>query len=360
MKTRGVDLFTVMIPARLLLILLLVVSAGIPAVASQEESWVFCYRVGCGDCDRALPLVQAYIAAHPDRTIELCDLNANATATERYHELASRYGVQPGVPVLFADGQVVQGVEPIRTFLSGVPAPTSTPAKNASPQFVLTPLVVASAGLVDGINPCAFAVLALLLGTLAASGTRRRVLVLGGAYTVGVMLCYLGAGLGIIAMVGAAGIAPVFRLVSGAVSSALGLYFLLSAVLPGATIRPAIPERGRDAAGRWIGAMRSAGPVAAFGLGIGVGLIELPCTGGIYLGVLGLLADGALTEALPLLVLYNISFVLPLVLIVLAVAGGLATSSVDRWRETRRRLVLGITGFIMIALGAALLIRELL
>ncbi len=54
----------------------------------------------------------------------------------------------------------------------------------------------------DGINPCAFAVLALLLGALTVAGTRRRVLVIGGAYTIGVFACYLAAGFGITAFVG--------------------------------------------------------------------------------------------------------------------------------------------------------------
>jgi cytochrome c biogenesis protein CcdA len=75
--------------------------------------------------------------------------------------------------------------------------------------------------------------------------------------------------------------------------------------------------------------------------------------------VLGLLAGGALADAMPLLVLYNLFFVLPLVLIVGAVAFGLAPSAVDEWRSGRRRLVLGISGVVMVVLGLALLFAEL-
>ena len=75
--------------------------------------------------------------------------------------------------------------------------------------------------------------------------------------------------------------------------------------------------------------------------------------------MLGLLAGGALADAVPLLVLYNLFFVLPLVLIVGAVAFGLTPSAVDEWRETRRRTVLGISGLMMVVLGLALLAAEL-
>lgn len=51
-----------------------------------------------------------------------------------------------------------------------------------------------------------------------------------------------------------------------------------------------------------------------------------PCTGAIYLGVLGMLAGGALADAVLLLVVYNLFFVLPLVRIVGAVAFGLSPS----------------------------------
>ena len=83
-----------------------------------------------------------------------------------------------------------------------------------------------------------------------------------------------------------------------------------------------------------------------------MGLVELPCTGAIYLGVLGMLAGGALADAVPLLVLYNLFFVLPLVRIVGAVAFGLSPSAVDEWRGDRRRLVHTVSGILMVLLGA--------
>jgi cytochrome c biogenesis protein CcdA len=342
---------------RAVVALLLVLALVLPC-AAVDDGWVFAYRPGCGDCDRTLPAVQAWQANHTAQAIEYLDLNAGPDAVLRFEDLANRSGTRPHIPALFlGDDRAVMGGTEIRAFLENAAAPANATGTAPPP---LTPLAVVGAGLVDGINPCAFAVLALLLGALAASGTRRRVLVLGGAYTLGVFACYLAAGFGIVAVVGAAGFAPAFRLAAGTVAIVLGVAVLAASVLQRRELAPAITARGKERIAGWLEKAPAAGPVAALALGIGVALVELPCTGGVYLGVLGLLAGGAMADALPLLVLYNLCFVLPLALIVGGVALGLAPSAVDEWRGARRRAVLGVSGFVMVALGVAVLAQALL
>ncbi len=350
-------------PGLLLLLAALIILGGIvPATAESSDSWVFAYRPGCGDCDRALPLVEAYRSAHPEQPIEFLTLSSDPATTARFNALVEQHGARIGVPVLFTANRVVQGLEPIRTFLVAPEAVATTPRPPLTNGGItpLTPALVASAGLVDGINPCAFAVLALLLGTLSVTGTRRRAVILGGAYTAGIFLCYLAAGLGIVTVVGIAGVVSAFRIGAGVMALLLGIVVFLSAALPDGPFRVTIPDVGRKAAGRWIASLQTAGPIAAFLLGIGLGLVELPCTGGVYLGVLGLLAGGSLSDALPLLVLYNLCFVAPLVLIVGAFAGGMGPGLIDAWREERRRLVLGVSGAVMMGIGLVLLAQELL
>ncbi len=351
------------------LLVILLLAAAVPLAAAADEAWTFAYRPGCGDCDRALPLVQAYMANHTEQPVELLDLNGGQEALKRYTNLSQEAnrtaGIRTHVPALFAGEHIVVGSKEIRVFLEETapyltPAPRNTTANGTADATALTPLAVATAGLVDGINPCAFAVLALLLGALAVAETRRRVLTIGAAYTLGVFVVYLAAGFGITAVVGATGLAPAFRLLAGAVALVVGCAVLAAAVLERRELAPAITARGRERIAVWLERAPTAGIAAALALGIGVGLVELPCTGGIYLAVLGLLAGGALADAVPLLVLYNLFFVLPLVLIIGAVAFGLSPSSVDEWRGERRRLVLGVSGLVMVALGAVLLAAELL
>jgi glutaredoxin len=170
-----------------LVFLLLLLSAVVLPAAAADDTWVFVYRAGCGDCKKALPIVEAYRVNNSETPIEMVDLNKGPAAAARFSELQNRSGQRASVPVLFAGSHVVRGSANIRVFLEGgTLAPTPTPRNgtaNATPLPPLTPLAVVTAGLVDGINPCAFAVLALLLGTLTVAGTRRRVLMIGAAYT---------------------------------------------------------------------------------------------------------------------------------------------------------------------------------
>ena len=74
-----------MTPCRIvcLLFLLLAVAAVAPVAATTGDAWVFAYRPGCGDCDKALPIVEAYHAAHPEQPIEFLALNASPEAVLR-------------------------------------------------------------------------------------------------------------------------------------------------------------------------------------------------------------------------------------------------------------------------------------
>jgi len=90
-------------------------------------------------------------------------------------------------------------------------------------------------------------------------------------------------------------------------------------------------------------------------LGILVGIFELPCTGGIYLAILGLVSTNyTLMEGLPYLILYNIIFVLPLIVILLLVAFGLDPERADAWRIRHRRVLRLIVGVAMIVLGVVI------
>jgi cytochrome c biogenesis protein CcdA len=83
-----------------------------------------------------------------------------------------------------------------------------------------------------------------------------------------------------------------------------------------------------------------------------VGIFELPCTGGIYLAILGLMSRTfTFMDGLPYLLLYNLVFILPLVVILLLAAYGMPPEEANTWRIKHRRKLRFITGLAMIALG---------
>ena len=91
--------------------------------------------------------------------------------------------------------------------------------------------------------------------------------------------------------------------------------------------------------------------VAAF-LGIFVVFVELPCTGAPYLAILGMLTKGQYGEGIPLLLLYNLVFILPLIVIVGFVYFGYTSKMLEKWRKEHRGLMRLAIGLFLLALGA--------
>jgi cytochrome c biogenesis protein CcdA len=235
------------------------------------------------------------------------------------------------------------------------PAPTpAVPGDNcpASVTSFTLPLVVTCA-LIDSVNPCAFAVLVFLLLSIITLESRRRVLAVGGAYIAAVFIFYLLSGIGLFSFVQQSGFSQILFRAAALLAIILGLVNVIDVIRKNEGFILAIPASKKEVIERYI---RDASLPGAFILGILVGIFELPCTGGIYLAILGMMSKTlTFNEGLPYLLLYNFIFVLPLIAILLVVAFGLAPETVNSWRlENRRLLRLGI-GLAMIAIGMVML-----
>jgi cytochrome c biogenesis protein CcdA len=209
----------------------------------------------------------------------------------------------------------------------------------------LLPAIVGLA-VVDSINPSAL--LATILLLLRGRGARPLVAV----YVAAVLVTYFAIGL---ALTLGLGLTPEALLESDAaylVQGVLGAAMLAYAVLAPGRVRgqgPAVPRR-LPSAGR---------PAAVFALGVAVTVLELP-TALPYLGAVGAItrADLAVADWLPLLVAYNLIFVLPpLALLAGHVAlgdraGALLTKLRDRLGGAAREgllWLLGLVGFALLA-----------
>jgi hypothetical protein len=186
---------------------------------------------------------------------------------------------------------------------------------------------VAVAGLLDGVNPCAFATIVFLLSMLAVLGkTGRDLAIVGAGFTAAVFATYLALGLGLLGAIKAfsvsAGISRGITIGVGVFTLALAAWSFVDFVrysltrdvktvtlgLPEsvkARIRAAI-RAGLSTRRLWLGSIT---------LGITVALLESLCTGQVYLPTITfVLRDPALrTHALLYLLLYNLMFILPLV-----------------------------------------------
>ena len=209
----------------------------------------------------------------------------------------------------------------------------------------LLPAIVGLA-VVDSINPSAL--LATIVLLLRGKPARPLVAV----YVAAILVTYFAVGL---ALTLGLGLTPRALVESDAAYLAQGV--LGAAMLAYAVLAPGRGrERGPAAGPRLPAAGR---PAAVFALGVAVTFLELP-TALPYLGAVGAItrADLAVGDWLPLLVTYNLIFVLPpLALLAAHVAlGDRAGALLERLRTrlgpaTRNGLLwlLGLVGFLLLA-----------
>src|SRR5574338_1692831 len=188
------------------------------------------------------------------------------------------------------------------------------------PKITLPTVIVAAA--VDGINPCAFTVLLLfitaMLATLQAgeqsvNAIRVRLLGQGGIYIAAVFLTYLGLGVGLLKTLDFFTRQHLPARIGALAAILFGLWMLKDFFLPDLGWRLQAPSQVGTMARQM--AKKATVPALILG-GFLIGLCTVPCSGAVYLGVLSLLAlQPSALLGFGYLVLYNVIFVLPLVLI---------------------------------------------
>ncbi|MBI2064299.1 MAG: hypothetical protein HYT66_01145 [Candidatus Yanofskybacteria bacterium] len=217
----------------------------------------------------------------------------------------------------------------------------------------MLPMVLVAA-LIDSINPCAFSILLLTIAFLFSIGKMRsKILGIGGIYILGLFVIYVLIGLGILRVLHIFN-TPHFMAKLGAyLLIILGSINLIGEFFPKFPVKLKIP----DAAHHKMAVLMEKGSMpTAFALGVLVGLCEFPCTGGPYLMILGLLHDQATyVSGLGYLLLYNLVFIAPLVIILLIASDKKLLEKARSWqRQERKPMRLG-GGIAMIILGIIIL-----
>ncbi len=238
----------------------------------------------------------------------------------------------------------------------------TTPENNdGSSQDDLTWTKIISLAAVDAVNPCAFAVLVLMLtAILAYNPSKRKNIILAGlAFIASIYVMYLIYGLLIIKF---------FQIVQALTAVRLWLYKILGviAVILGVlnirdffTYKPGragteMPLFMRPKVKKIIGGITS--PTGAFSVGIFVTLFLLPCTIGPYVIAGGILSAMEILQTLPPLLLYNLIFVAPMLIIIAIVYIGFRrVEDISAWKEKHITKLHLVAGLIMFILGIAMI-----
>lgn len=223
----------------------------------------------------------------------------------------------------------------------------------------LTLGVVIAAALADSINPCVFGVLIFLLAYMTrVFRNKTRMLLAGMIYITAVYLTYFLLGVGIFTLAYTAGFAKTFYWFAAILAILAGLFEIKDFFWYGKGFSLQILPGGAKRIKMYSDAMKkmeTKHPVLSLAiaalLGIFVVFVELPCTGAPYLAILGMLSAGEYAAGIPLLLLYNLIFVLPLFVLTGLVYFGHASRKLEKWRKENRGLMrLGI-GLFLLLLG---------
>ena len=328
------------------------------------------YGDGCSHCEKVKPLLATLETRYPELRLTRLEIYNSAENRQIFSEMNKKYWVaSSGVPAIFignsaliGDVEITNRFEPeiliekqrLASF-NGTAQPV-TPVKDptGTQESALSLPLVIFAAIVDSANPCGLSVLVFLLIPMAAAGSRRRTLLVGGAYITAMFLFHLFVGIGLFSVFSLSGFSRAFSLIGGAVALILGLITIADVLRNKENFILSIPESQKGRIGNYI---RIASLPAAFVLGLLAGILGFTCTGGIYISILGLMGrEMTVMSGLPWLLLYNLVYVLPLILITLLVAYGLSPKRADHMRMDYKRTLRMVIGLILVGLGAVILL----
>lgn len=212
------------------------------------------------------------------------------------------------------------------------------------------PLLIIIAAFIDSINPCAFSVLFITLAFLFSLGhSRKQIIKTGLVYVGGIFLTYILIGLGILKVLTIFNIPNSMAKIGAIAIILFGVIILINEFFPKFPIKLKMPDASHGKVGELI---TKATIPAAFILGLLVGIFEFPCTGGPYLLVLGLLHDDAsFMIGFWYLVLYNIIFVLPLLIALFISTDKPILEKLDKLRRMETKKSRVTVSLIVIVLG---------
>jgi cytochrome c biogenesis protein CcdA len=370
----------------------------IPHTPTEEERrsptivyGAFFYTHGCLHCEGVKAKLGEWAPKFPDLRIGTFDMSKEENKKigealfEIYKVPASRLGeivqLYIGEDYLSGDEFPRQAFEKLVSKYQGKGAPP--PWEKVTPEalakgeekiidrfkkFSLWGVLIA--GLIDGLNPCAFATIVFLVSYLSFLGKQtKEILTYGLIFTSGVFIAYVLAGMGLMAgfrqLSGFPMITKGIYLVIGTFAIVLGIISFYDYILfrrgEMAKMKLQLPMALKK---KIHGIIRiqtrssKAGFIGTFALGFIIAATEVVCTGQVYLPTIGYIMTipELRVNAFLNLILYNVMFIIPLVGIFVAAFFGVTSERMARVTKERTGTVKLLTAILFICLGLFLFI----
>ncbi len=363
---------------RALVFLLLLLGSVFPTA----HVWFF-YSTSCPHCHKVLTsgvLENASKLA----SVSKYAVDLDPHARDKFFDVITHYGLQPGVPLVvvfekdWKKGFVIQGDEPIIQYL--LPTIRQLESKSAqntsrviqgerahltflrSRDPLSTLLVLIPVAASDSINPCIISVLALLLATLRSVKKKEDLIMLGGLYVIVVFVTYFLIGVLLRTFLFLASkiitfgisLSNIVNLLVSLIVFFVGLLNIKEVFAYGVGPSLTMGEKEKE---QIIDVIKKGTTMAILFLAALVTVIEFPCSGIMYLAIIQDMVNVGISGLafLAYLVIYNVIFVIPLVIMIAAVAVGRDVETVvakfERERLRYRKLIRLIMGVVLILLA---------
>ena len=331
---------------------------------------VYFYDRSCPHCARLSRFLEERIEPTYDisiRTFEIHNRKHAAMLTSLATALNAEKVLKEGTPAVFIGSKAFQGdtrsvmrrieMEVRRAVREEPPSSLSFLPEETAGIGGLSLAAVITAAAADAVNPCAIAVLVLLLGTImiASKGKQSRIIAVGTSFTATCFISYFLMGLGLFSAIQSSRIQHYIYLGVSVMAIILGLWNIKDMIWED-KFSISVPAAWQPRVKALTARIRSV--PGAFGIGILISLFLLPCTSGPYIVIIGMLSSTATKlEAVFLLLLYNFIFVLPFLAVTALIGFGFtSTARVEKWRQSRFTIVKGVTGAVMLAIGVTLIV----
>jgi thiol-disulfide isomerase/thioredoxin len=350
------------------------------AEGETEVELIVFWGIGCPYCAQEMEFLEGLTEDYPELEINSYEVRYEPANLDLFRSTMAERGLEArSIPTTILGDEVWQGFDSgtgdqiraavVSALAASAPAPIPKGEPTAvidlpflgavdvgSGSLVLSTFLIA---LVDGVNPCSLWALSILLALVLRTGSRRRVLAIGGAFLAVTTLLYGLYIAGIYGFLTIAANETWIRLAMAGVALGFGVinlkdYFWfrrgLTLTIPDER-KPWLYRRMRSVA-----AADRAIPAALAGtsvLAVGVSVLETPCTAGYPLLWTNLLAEQeiGLAGSIPLFALYMLVFLLD-ELVVFGVA--LFAMRAMKLEERAGRLLKLIGGVVMIVLAGTL------
>ena len=329
--------------------------------STSEKKVYFFYSSGCSHCAN---VEASGVFENLSASLERINVLENEENRQKFNDFNDKFKIDtinrgwPFVVIecngnssyLLGDSVIIKNLKKNLEDCTGENLSENGTSSNSTKDKLTLGLIIVSA-LVDGlINPCALGVLAFLLIILSFQGSRKKMIKIVSIYILTIFTVYFLSGLGLFSALQSLKITNIVYYISIVVLIIAALINIKDFFWYGKGFSLAIPESKKPLIEKY-GNMAS--PFAAFILGFIVALFELPCTGIWYLAILSMLADSMTRfKAIPLLLLYNFIFVLPLIIISSLVIWKMSSAQdVQNWSQTNKKMLRLIMGLVMLAVA---------